>query len=378
MGKLEGIGTRREFMKPQITVLSLIAVCCLSLASASWAQSAGNAAPTSGAALKVAIKEAPPFVERKSDGSWAGIGVDLWRRVADELKLEYQWQPVDTVPAMLKALESGRVDVGVAALTMTPERENRIDFTHAYYATGLAIASKRNEPSFWRAAQQLVSADFMKAVAILLLVLLAVGVLVWFVERKRNAAQFGGSAAEGVGSGLWWSAVTMTTVGYGDKAPLTAAGRAIALVWMFASIITVSSFTAAIASAFTVNQLDSGIRNLGDLEDAKALAVKGSAAAEFLTLRGINYDEVEDARTALQLVADGSADALVHDAPLMHYYISRNSSLEGLEVLADLLEPQQYAFGVRTEMAQLEFINRAILRITRTAEWQGAVERFLE
>ena len=74
-----------------------------------------------------------------------------------------------------------------------------------------------------------------------------VGVVMWLGERRRNQAQFGGTAAHGIGAGLWWSAVTMTTVGYGDKAPVTILGRLLGLVWMFAAIIIISSFTAAIA-----------------------------------------------------------------------------------------------------------------------------------
>jgi len=57
----------------------------------------------------------------------------------------------------------------------------------------------------------------------------------------------------------------MTTVGYGDKAPVTLAGRVVGLLWMPASIILISGFTAAIASALTVGQLDHSISGLDDL-----------------------------------------------------------------------------------------------------------------
>ena len=42
--------------------------------------------------------------------------------------------------------------------------------------------------------------------------------------------QFSGTAAEDIGSGLWWSAVTVTTVGCGDKSPRTVGGGAVAMV----------------------------------------------------------------------------------------------------------------------------------------------------
>lgn len=105
---------------------------------------------------------------------------------------------------------------------------------------------------------RLISPAFLTVVAGLLALLIAIGVLIWLAERRTNA-QFRQKPLFGIGAGLWWSAVTMTTVGYGDKAPTTGLGRVIALVWMFAGLIVISTFTVAITTNLTVNKLDASI-----------------------------------------------------------------------------------------------------------------------
>ncbi|HAO54867.1 MAG TPA: hypothetical protein DCR03_04615, partial [Gammaproteobacteria bacterium] len=95
---------------------------------------------------------------------------------------------------------------------------------------------------------------FWYAVGVLFGTLLIVGFLIWLAERLSVGSDFR-STTKGIGDGFWWSAVTMTTVGYGDKTPRSLVGRAIALVWMFLSIIAVASLTGTIASSFTIERL---------------------------------------------------------------------------------------------------------------------------
>jgi voltage-gated potassium channel len=53
-----------------------------------------------------------------------------------------------------------------------------------------------------------------------------------------------------VGSGLWWSVQTITTVGYGDKVPTSTAGRAVAAIVMITALGFLSVVTASISALF--------------------------------------------------------------------------------------------------------------------------------
>jgi voltage-gated potassium channel len=53
-----------------------------------------------------------------------------------------------------------------------------------------------------------------------------------------------------LGESLWWSAVTVTTVGYGDFFPVTTAGRITACFIMGIGLLTLAVVTAQVASSF--------------------------------------------------------------------------------------------------------------------------------
>ncbi|NUR05955.1 MAG: two pore domain potassium channel family protein [Nocardioidaceae bacterium] len=55
------------------------------------------------------------------------------------------------------------------------------------------------------------------------------------------------------GDALWWSATTVTTVGYGDRYPVTFTGRLVAVALMLMGIALVGAVTAAVAAWFVAN-----------------------------------------------------------------------------------------------------------------------------
>ncbi|MBZ0170903.1 MAG: transporter substrate-binding domain-containing protein, partial [Phycisphaerales bacterium] len=168
--------------------------------------------------MLIGVKPAEPFVI-ETDAGYEGISIELWRRIAEREGIEYEFEGA-TLDGLLDGVASGRYAAGVAAITVTADREARMDFTHPFFAGGLGIAVPAGGRGLSLGAMlsSLVSPGFLTGVAGLAVLLLGVGLVVWLVERRANPDQFGGSPARGLGSGFWFSAVTMTTVGYGDKA----------------------------------------------------------------------------------------------------------------------------------------------------------------
>jgi hypothetical protein len=93
--------------------------------------------------LRVAVYNVPPYGYVDSDGSMSGASVDLWRRVAGEMEWHYQLIPISDMEEILSGLEQGRFDAAIGAITITPERAARVDFSYPAHRSGVAIAVKK-------------------------------------------------------------------------------------------------------------------------------------------------------------------------------------------------------------------------------------------
>lgn len=95
--------------------------------------------PLADRVLVVGTKSTPPFVVHGQDGRWGGSSIELWREIAGELDLRFELQERD-FDGLIRGLEDGSLDLAIAAITVTAERERRVDFSHPFFTTGLAIA----------------------------------------------------------------------------------------------------------------------------------------------------------------------------------------------------------------------------------------------
>ncbi|MCA9299413.1 MAG: transporter substrate-binding domain-containing protein, partial [Phycisphaerales bacterium] len=229
---------------------------------------------------------------------------------------------------------------------------------------------------FLRGLLALMTPGFWIAVGSLAFVLLIVGVAAWAAERRRNAEQFGGGVLRGIGNGFWFSAVTMTTVGYGDKAPMSLPGRVIALVWMFTSIIVISTFTGTIASSITAASLQSKVRGPEDLDRARVGTLSSTATELALRDRGISPRGFQTVEDGLEALESGLLDAFVHDAPILTYAIGESHS-GVIRVLDARFDLRPYAIVVPEGSPALEGLNRALLEVTESAEWRAQVLRWV-
>lgn len=309
--------------------------------------------------MVVATREVPPFAYRDADGEWRGLSIDLWRAVAAELGVRYELEEA-SVDEMLAGVRDGRFGVVAGAVTITAERERSVDFSHPFHSAGLAIAVPRSEVSGLRiAVGALASWRFLEFVGVIAVLQVLFGALIWAVERRRNPGQFPSSPLAGIGSGYWWATVTMTTVGYGDKAPRTVLGRAIGVAWMLCSVVMLSMFTAAVASSLTVRELQSSIDSADDLGRLHVGIVVGTTSEEYARGHGLDFRRYSHLDHGLQAIADGEIAAFVYDAPMLEHRVA-DAWADEIEILPVRFQRQDYAFVVPEGSPLREAINRVL------------------
>ena len=330
------------------------------------------------APLRVAVYDVPPYGTVGSDGALSGLSVDLWRRVAEELEWEYRLTPVSQMEAILSGLEEGRFDAAIGAITITPEREERVDFSYPTHRSGVAVAlRKETGPLAAILSYGAAVADLGYLIVGILALLLLLGVVIWLIERPGRSGKLPPEdSVANLRDGLYWAVVTMTTVGYGDKTPKTHLGRFVAVVWMLSSVALVSLVSASLVSRLTAERVEnSSIRAESDLTGKKLAAVAQSSGAEYLDELHLKYEKYDNLAEALSSLANGQSNAVVNSVGALQYLVAARFA-QVIRVPRVLLAPAFMAIALPDNSPLKKPIDRALIKITASSEWKSVEELY--
>jgi polar amino acid transport system substrate-binding protein len=324
----------------------------------------------------VGIVDAPPFATKTKDGRWEGLSIELWQAIAQKLGLEFELREYSS-EQLLDAVKKREIDV-ILALAATEQHEIIMDLSHPFLRSGSAIAvpAEATQHSWLRFTKHLVSLNLLPVIGLLILLSLTAGTIVWLFESRRNPEMFGDGTVRGVGHGIWWAIVTLTTVGYGDKTPKTFGGRMVALIWMFCSVILIASFTAAITTSFTVVELKGKVRGLSDLPGVRVGSLIQSQSLDFLAKRGIAVLPYENVQDGLQAIVDRKIDAYVFNEAVLKDLV-RTEFPGQVHVLAGTFDHYYVSMAMPPGSPLREPLNRALLEITAKDDWLKLVELYI-
>ncbi|MGJ8540812.1 transporter substrate-binding domain-containing protein [Heyndrickxia coagulans] len=150
------------------TIFSLSLMFMLALSLAGCGSKSGSAKEQSSlkkiqskGTLVVGLMAATPPYEFHSSADGKneikGADIELIRRIAKKMGVKYEIKDMD-FDGLLPALQSGKVDMLVSAMSPTPEREKSADFSKVYYKSTNVFIVKKSELSKYKKASALKNA----------------------------------------------------------------------------------------------------------------------------------------------------------------------------------------------------------------------------
>lgn len=328
----------------------------------------------------VCFKITPPFII-KEDGKYSGVSIYLWENIAKKLNIDFTYKEYQQLEMseMLNDIEKGNVDLCISPLTVTGKRLEHFNFTYPFYSSDLVIVTARQQKSkYLKYILNIFSTDFFSAVFYLLSLLFIFGTILWIVEKNKNPQEFQ-KGIKGIGDGIWWAAVTMTTVGFGDKSPKTFAGRLIATIWMFWAIIIISSLTGSIAASLTMDKINSEIKSVENLKTKKVGTFEGTSCYAFLERKGVTVTDskCKTIEQCLDEIVKNKIDAFVYDEPVLKYIIMKTEYLnEKVQILPLKLNTDYYSFAIPDDFAMRDTLNELLVKELESAEWQEILTKY--
>lgn len=311
--------------------------------------------------LLVGVENSPPFAI-KVDGGWEGISVDLWERIADQNNWQYQYVSGE-FQTMLKDVSNCKLDVVLPGITITPEREAGMDFSHTYMVEDVAVATNMTKNG-WIVAKEIIW-TLTKPMGLLLLALTFAGTIYWFLETDKRKLNL-----RGYFDSNYWAMTTMVTVGYGDEAPKAFTGRIFAMFWMFVSLFIAATINAQVMGAFSNISWIPDINDISDLKDRKVITVADSFSDKLLNANQIPHLAVATEQEMLDIFTakKSEVDFAVYDRSILEYNLGNNIS-----ILERGLYDQHLGLAIRPNSSILEEINLSVLSNVNTNWWETTV-----
>lgn len=324
--------------------------------------------------LTVGVTNAPPFIIIDNDNI-SGLTIDLWDNISDSLNVDYQFVETD-IDNVVTNIKEGEINISIAPMAVNSTHAEMNFYSQPFYITTMCVAIENHyESGFVTIIKNLFSLSFLKTIGLLLLINFTIGTLIWLAERKDNPGF--SDNINGIIDGFWWSWVTMTTVGYGDKSPQSKNGKVLATVWMLVAILIISGFTATISSELTTKRLQNNVSNIHDLHKMKVGCVEGRNTVIYLDYKHIKSKEYPTFEEAINALEKGEINALVDDGATLNYYFNKRERNIGKKItLVELPNNKEYYCFMSSDPMLVNRINPYLLSFLESEQWSKLLRKY--
>ncbi len=353
------------------------------MAHADSAATTGGSAATgaAGSTIRVGIKPLDPFVTCASSPSecaggqpdrYSGFSIDLWTEIARraDWQTTYVWH--EALAPLLKDVESSTVDVGIAGISITRDREQVLDFSYPMFNAGLEVmTSTRGGGLGWTHELTSVALGVGRYVAALVVILIAAGHVVWLATRRRT----GHGYLPGVGLGVYRAAGLGLSGDFGVGDPVAPIARVVAVVWVILGICFVAVFTGAVTSQLTVSSFRSKISGVQDLSGSRVVTVAGTSSERYLQAHSLRYNTVATIDQAYVELDSGRAEAIVFDAPVLEHRVQVTGGGSEI-VVGGTFAREDYGIAVPAGSPLRKLINTTLLDLHADGTYDQLYARY--
>ena len=327
--------------------------------------------------VRVVTRVLPPMVVER-EKSLTGFSIELMEAIANRMKFIPSYTVAPDVRSLLEEVRSGRVELGISAVSITAGREAEFDFSQPILNSGLQImtlgqVSAGGNPLL-DMLRLLVSWTSLAWLGIGALLILIPAHIVWFLERRHPEGIVPTQKYfPGIFFALYWAAGTLVT--QAESAPKHALARLVAVLWMFTGVVFVALYTAQLTATLTVQQIAGGINSPEDLAGKRVAVTAGSTAAMAVRELKANAIEVRQIGEAYDALQNRTVDAIVFDAPVLMYYAA-NEGKGRVQLVGAPFRKEDYGIVFPRGSSLRSEVNIALLSMREDGSYQRIYDRW--
>ncbi len=336
---------------------------------------AGASAKTGTKKLVIGVVNDPPYLVKEKSGEWTGLNLDIWKAVAQDLKIDYELKEMRP-SELIDELTKGRIDMSIDAFYITADKQRIIDYSFAFGNARLGVATlpeKIHHP-WWEAIRIFFSWGTVKVIALLGSILCLLGLLLWWIEREANRDHFGGGALKGISSGIYWVGSTLASgVCFGvDLKSLPA--RILGLIWMLVCAVALSALIASLTTSLTASRSTIEAVNEDTLRRMYLGVIRAGAEESTLHNLGGRYKTYDEEEEALNALLAGTVEGFLYDEITLHYY--KNNTYRGrISVYPTKFKRFFYGFAYTKGSPWRTTVDYGILRLKEKPDWAFILRR---
>jgi ABC-type amino acid transport substrate-binding protein len=340
--------------------------------------------------LKVGIRPAPPFVMESELHGLEGISVDLWEAIARRLAVETRYVRFDSVDGTLEALREGSVDLVIAPLTITREREEMIDFSHQYFRSGLTVATRPDHAFDLARSLKVVGATLVSPSSLFVIGIVAAATILYATIAYANRHQYkewDEISAEPRLVRMLHFCLHGLVRSFGMDDDIfrfrSLVMQVASLLMLLFGITMVGGYIGLVSASLTSGMESARSYAVEDLEGARVGVLERSTAQQFVAGisapngREPSITAYHSLKEALDGLVRGETDVVLGDWVQLTFFARQGPYRDRLLVQDETLQFEPYGWGLPVDSPWRDTINRELIGILRSPEWPGLVRRHL-